>query len=203
MRCNGALAVLALGLCGVPLSAGNIVVNGSFELPQISGNFYQTILAGDPTITGWTVGGQSVDIVQGAGWSQLGTQGIDMVGTPFAGTLSQTLPTSAGFNYLVSFWVSSNGAAKSQSLTVQWNGSDLATVDSPAQNTWTQFEYNVLGAGSDTLSFIGSDIPGSPQAGALLDNVSVQETPEPASMGLIGAGLVILAGFIKRRSRAA
>jgi len=52
------------------------------------------------------------------------------------------------------------------------------------------------GTGSDTLAFIGNR---GGNAGALLDNVNVDPVPEPATLGLIGAGLVFLALRFRRR----
>src|SRR5271169_2335956 len=115
--------------------AANIVQNGSFENPAIS-NYYECVPAPAQTcastftllgIPGWTVGGTSVDVVSssldtgGHGpqwWSEDGTQGIDMAGTPGPGSLTQGLTTIDGMKYSVSFWVSSNGGPWLNSLTV-------------------------------------------------------------------------------------
>ena len=194
-------SIALLVLCMAPIVAGNIVVNGSFEAYQISGNYYQAVFAGDTTtIPGWTVGTSTtagVDVVQGAGWwSEDGTQGIDMAGTPGPGSLAQTLATASGAEYLLSFWVSSNGGPFDNGLTVDWNATQLATISSPAQGTWEQFSYQVTGTGSDTLIFL-DNIAGN--AGPLLDNVGVQAIPEPATFGLIGVGLLLVGRRLRRR----
>lgn len=194
-------SIALLVLCMAPIVASNIVVNGSFEAYQISENYYQAVFAGDSTtIPGWTVGTsttEGVDVVQGAGWwSEDGTQGIDMAGTPGPGSLTQILPTISGAEYLLSFWVSSNGGPWESGLIVDWNATQLATISSPAQGTWKQFSYKVTGTGSDSLLFL-DNIAGN--AGPLLDNVGVQAIPEPTTFGLIGAGLLLAGWRLRRR----
>jgi hypothetical protein len=194
-------SIAILVFCMAPIVAGNIVINGSFEENQISGNYYQAVFAADTiTIPGWTVGTSAtagVDVVQGAGWwSEEGTQGIDMAGTPGPGSLAQTLATTSGAEYLLSFWVSSNGGPWDNGLTVDWNATQLATISSPAQGTWEKFSYQVTGTGSDNLYFL-DNVAG--YAGPLLDNVSAQAIPEPTTFGLIGAGLLLVGRRLRRR----
>lgn len=195
-----------LSVCAAPVMATSIVMNGSFEDPSITGNYYECVPAYPgacsgttdviPAITGWTVGLTSVDVVQGPTWAEDGIQGIDMAGTPGPGSLTQILTTAAGTDYVLSFWVSSNGGPYTDSLTVDWDGIPVATVSSPVQGTWQEHFFSVTGTGSDTLAFIGNR---GGNAGALLDNVNVDPVPEPATLGLIGAGLVFLALRFRRR----
>lgn len=207
MTRSGLVLILALlAVCTAPVMATSILLNGSFEDPQIAGNFYMCVAAPAgtcnppyiiPAIPGWTVRQNGVDVVQGPTWSHDGTQGIDMAGTPGPGSLSQTLTTTPAASYTLSFWVSSNGGAIANSLTVDRNGTPLATISTPAQNTWQEYSFMVTGTGSDSLAFIGN-IGGN--AGALLDQVSVDiQAPEPATFGLIGAGLVLIAFRFRRR----
>lgn len=195
-HCRPALIVAVLAVCAAPIFAANIVQNGSFENPQI-GNWFRTVYAGDPFITGWTVGLVSVDVTQGdIGQAEDGTQGIDMAGSPGPGSLTQTLTTESGAGYMLSFWVSSNGGPYTDALIVDWNGFSLATLSTPAPGTWREYSFEVTGTGSDTLAFIGT-IDGL--AGARLDNVSVDPIPEPATLGLIGAGWVLIGFRFRRR----
>src|ERR1017187_3938908 len=210
MRSRIVLALALGAMCVAPIMATNLVQNGSFENPTII-NYYECVAAPSqtcattytiPAIPGWTVGGTSVDVVSSSvyggspqWWSEDGTQGIDMAGTPGPGSLTQGLTTVAGKGYTLSFWVSSNGGPYTNSLTVDWNGTPLETISTPAQGTWQQYSFSVTGTGSGTLAF---SCPLATDAGALLDNVSVT-TPEPATVGLIGAGLVLIALRFRRR----
>ena len=209
--CSRIAVALALAICVAPLMAANIVQNGSFEDPTIT-NYYECVAAPSqtcastftiPAITGWTVGGVSVDVVSSSvfggspqWWSEDGTQGIDLAGTPGPGSLAQGLTTVPGMNYALSFWVSSNGGPYTNSLTVDWDGTPLEAISTPAQGTWQEYIFTVTGTGSDTLAF---SCPFGTNAGALLDNVSVTTAPEPATVGLIGSGLVLIALRFRRR----
>ena len=209
--CSRIVLALAVAAGVGPIMAANIVQNGSFEDPTIA-NYYECVAAPGhactggftiPAVTGWTVGGVSVDVVSSLAfggspqwWSEDGNKGIDLAGTPGPGSLEQGLTTVPGMNYALSFWVSSNGGPYPNSLTVDWDGTFLETIGTPAQGTWQHYVFSVTGTGSDTLAF---SCPFGTNAGALLDNVSVATAPEPATLGLIGAGLVLIALRFRRR----
>ncbi len=63
---------------------------------------------------------------------------------------------------------------------------------------WTQFSYNVLGTGSDILTF-SSATPGN--YGPALDQVSLTAIPEPASGLICLAGLALLVSVRRASSR--
>ena len=62
---------------------------------------------------------------------------------------------------------------------------------------WTQFSFDVVGTGSDTIQFSFRDDP----AYMALDNVSVSggTVPEPSSLLLLGSGLLTVGGVIRRK----
>jgi hypothetical protein len=198
MRRTVLMVLGALLFCGLTASASSLLVNGSFESPVITTGFYQTVVGPDSTtIPGWTVGLTSVDLVQGAIWAHAGIQGVDMAGTPGPGSLTQTVATIPGQLYQLSFWVSSNGGPFADSLTVKWDGGTLATLSTPAQTHWNGYEFNVTGTGSDTVSFA---TPITTDFGPLLDDVSLVSIPEPATLTLIGSGLLLIGLRIRRRA---
>ena len=146
-------------------ASADILNNGSFELPNIGSNFYQTFNGGDSVgIPGWTVTGSSVDVVSYLGNSNYpaadGNQSIDLAGTPSGpGGVEQTFTTIAGWTYKISFWVSSNGGPYSQQLQVYWNDAlhsslPVATLDTPALGTWTQEQLTLQAtSNSSTIEF--------------------------------------------------
>ena len=138
----------------------NLVTNGSFE----TDNF-----------TGWTLGGNYTSTTYGPeifitpdaeGSSHyaaaLGSMNSD-------GTLSQTLQTTAGQQYTVSFWLANEGAGPNN-FTASWNGAALTTLtNAPAQN-YTEYSFTVTATGStSTLEFAAEQNPSQWD----LDNVSV------------------------------
>jgi hypothetical protein len=179
-------------------SFGDLVVNGSFEDPAITGLF-ETVGAGSDRITGWGVAGQTVDIVSvaaGLDFVHSGRQSIDLAGTPGPGTIFQDIPTELGAKYDLRFFVSSNDGPYTGAFTVRWNGADIGTFDSPVLGTWNEIVLNDLAGsatGASRLEFV-SNIGGF--KGTLIDDVSVLAVPAP------GAGLLMLGvAGLRRRGR--
>jgi len=91
-----------LGLClftAKVAHAQNLVLNGSFENPHISPAPDLTLSAGSSLLTDWTIGGDSIDVVDNTlgrvfTWqSEDGSQSLDLSGNN-AGSISQTLATA-------------------------------------------------------------------------------------------------------------
>jgi Bacterial Ig domain/Protein of unknown function (DUF642) len=158
---SSALGVtLAAGSSGSSASSGaNLVTNESFETDSFSG---------------WTVGGNSgastygaqifidTDAESGAYAAGLGSMGSD-------GTLSQTVATTAGDTYTLSFWLQ-NEAAGANDFKAIWNGQALVSLTNAAQSGYTQYTYTVTATGSSsTLEFSARNDPSQWD----LDNVSL------------------------------
>jgi hypothetical protein len=183
---GGCVALLAL--TGLPLCAGNLLTNGGFEKGDFSfwstgGNFEDT-----EVVTGPFYAYSSAQ--EGSYYGVLGPVGSDA-------TLSQTIADSVG-NYTFSFWVNAVGDDPSD-FSASWNGTQLLSVSDPnTGGLWTKFSYSVAGTGSDIVSFAFRDDPEY----IALDNVSVASssaTPEPATFGLLGGALIVLAVSRLRR----
>jgi hypothetical protein len=196
----------------------NLINNGSFESGAFvnQGNVTMVLAVGSTTITGWTVStDQLAWIDTGNPWglsAQDGTRFLDFTayptGAPFGG-VTQTIPTVAGQQYQLSFYLGS--------YTQRWGGppvsisasaagaSQVFTVSTASTaSTWTPFSMMFTANSANTaVSLTGS--AGLQYIG--LDNVSVDPAgsspvPEPGSYALIGAGLVVVAGAARRqRSR--
>jgi len=192
----------------------NLLTNGSFELGTLvnDGNQTMTFNAGPTNITGWTAVGRQVSWIQAGNPFSLsaedGSRFLDLTayntGAPFGG-VSQTIATTAGLQYQLSFFLGS--------YTQLWGGppvSILASAGSTSQtftvsttstaSTWTPFSMQfTAGSSSTVITLTGA--AGVEYIG--LDNVSVDPAaagvPEPATCILAGLGL-IAAGLRRRFS---
>ena len=192
-------AVFCLLVLQVSDADAGIIVNGSFEDPDVPVGFFQNFIAGSTAITGWTVVGIDSAIVNttvqnGITFnSQDGNQFLDLAGITSNSTSSgvtQTISTLVGVNYLVSFYVGSatdnfQHFASTVDLTIDGGPRigypnpnapttsvdwKLFTVLFTAQNATTILTFQ---NGSDPTNYLGA-----------LDNVSVTVSaaaavPEP------------------------
>lgn len=180
------------------VARANFVQNGGFEAPNIGNVAFMHVPLGSTFITGWTVEAptttQGVDIITtrtgSMGAAHTGEQAIDMAGTPGRGSIFQDVATMPGLQYLLTFWVSSNGGPFNDGMSVEWNGVSQGLVDSPAFGTWEERSIMVTADATVTrLKFVGL-IDGN--QGVFLDDVCLTEVPEPASLLLVAGGLLAL-----------
>ncbi len=88
--------------------------------------------------------------------------------------VSQTLPTTPGQSYVLSFWLTSvayKGSTTPNSLAVTWNGTTLFDQSDLGAFAWTNMQFVVSAtSASSVLQFGDRDDPGA----FGLDDVSVQ-----------------------------
>ena len=136
-----------------------LVTNGSFETDSFSG---------------WTVGGNSAPLSYGPQVfidtnAESGAYAAAMGSVGSDGTLSQTIATTAGQTYRLSFWLR-NEAAGANDFKATWNGQTLLSLSNAAQSGYTQHTYTVTATGSTTaLQFSARNDPSQWD----LDNISL------------------------------
>ena len=178
-------ATLAM-LATLPMaaSAQELVTNGSFETPTAPSWPGWTTRWGGSSFTGWSVGGNGIDIHRaefGTPWNVPdGAQALDLNANS-TGNITQTLATTPGTTYRVSFYMAANIACGpgTYKLGVSFAGQVLGTPTysragkSFANMGWMSHTYLVTATSSSTALRFYS-LSGS-SCGPAIDVVSVTE----------------------------
>lgn len=225
MRRSAVIAGVVALIVGQSADATNLLVNGSFE----QGAPAFGCAPGFTPLPGWNITAGNIDIDSAAsGCSGItaadGNQFVDLTGS-FAngsgndvGAIAQTVATTVGAQYSLSFYFGANPQAAYltqypndgpiKSMNVLLNGAldanyTLNTTGVSFTNAQWARETLYFTATSDqtTVGFQSLNGLSAPSDfGPLLDGVVLQQVPEPATLGLLGLGLGLAgAGFLRRR----
>ncbi len=196
-------------------SQANLVLDGGFESPGAGGG--QLVKAGGTSIGSWTVVGVNVLYISTqfnlGGFNgmnnfpaQEGDNAIDLTGDFNAGPtngVQQSFTSTAGQQYQMSFWVGvaqsstgNPGFSTPATVDLSINGNSRTSFTNSNTGTsggvnWQKFETIFTATGNSTLlSFLNGTPTNCNYAG--LDNIEVVPVPvpEPASLVVLGVGLL-------------
>lgn len=157
--------------------------NGSFEQGINPGGF-TTVFAGQTNISGWSVDFGSVDYIGNYWQASEGARSVDMNGQNQAGQISQSLATTAGWTYEVTFDMSGNpdgGPAKKFMSVSADKRSTVIYLYTTGSNTradmqWESNVYYFTANSSTTVLSFTSETAGF--FGPALDSVKVRLVAE-------------------------
>lgn len=210
----------------IPLSGAQAVsiINGSFEDGTDPGSSFTTLYTGSTDITGWVVGGASVDYISGYWTPSQGRRSVDVNGYD-TGSISQTLTgLTVGNTYKITFDLAGNPDSGPTIKTLQVTASvdsnnytfDISGKDRVNMG-WTPELFSFVANASTALLSFSSTVTsgggfGYPAAfGPALDNVAILDnsnaaaaTPLPASWSMMLIGFAAFGGLgVYRRRRLA
>jgi choice-of-anchor C domain-containing protein len=215
-RFLGIAAALAFFGAGLPASAAvNLIQNGSFE--EGAYNFdlpaFNTLNFGSTVITGWTVGGHSIDWID-THWVEgpaAGNRSVDLSGLGLGSVASQTFTVTPGQTYEVSFLMAGNPdngpSIKTLDVSLSSSSGHVFNFDTTGRSLgamgWEEKSFTFVALGStETIMFtsLGGGGP-NPFYGPALDLVSVSAVPEPSTWALMLLGFAGVGFAAWRRAK--
>ncbi len=167
----------ALAASGAASSGGNLVHDGDFSAAASPGS-YATYPKGSTAITGWVVTKATVDLI-GTYWTAPGgLRSVDLDGTPGFGAIAQTIATTPGTTYTLSFLLSGNDecppAIKHMRVSAAGVHADY-TVNGAGvrKNAWVRKTWTFkASAPKTTLQFESKDTSGG-ECGPVIADIRV------------------------------
>ena len=160
--------------------AQSLMQNGGFE----TGDFTGWTLFGNSIISdlqGTTVYDAAQSLTDYPSVVHSGSYGA-FLGDIQLATLSQTLPTVPGENYLLSLWLDNPTNGTLQQFDITWNGLNLYHIVNPAAFSWTNLQFIVTASSANAVLQFGAE---NDPAEFGVDDVSVTRVP-PISLKAIG-----------------
>ena len=189
-------AVLMLAISTTPaVGRAATIANGGFETGDLTGWSLTNASAFDAVCANGNTLGSSVCV------SNSGTYAMGFGNFGTLTTLSQTIATVPGAVYLISFYLTNDNPTgdPDESFAMSWDGTTVFSLPSP-QGSFAYSQRVVLNLMATTTSTVLAFDAQHDPAQWFLDDISISDVPEPASVLLTAAGLASLVALRRRVS---
>ena len=205
-------------LFSAPASAQNLVLDGGFEADTAMQNYSASnyfFNLGPSTFGPWTVTNGFVYVDGFGTQAHSGNNSVDLAPGLITSSLTQTLNTVSGQNYLLSFFAAAHSA---NTFAVKWDGnviagspvslpSTISTFATDFSGDYLQYSLPVTATSNQSVLEFDAQDPDTPGLGpntVHLDDVSVVSAavPEPSTPALLAIGGVGLLFVARKRRRA-
>ena len=215
------LKTLAVGLvlamattAATPSMAANLIQNGGFvgDNQPLNGSFV-TPGAGETFAGAWTVDTASIDWITGF-WQSSDGDGysVDLNGDQFAGGVKQTVATTIGSLYRLTFDLSKNPGSPVNPISmfvditgVSQQAFSFGEENSLSDMMWTSKTFDFTAMSSSTTLVFRGNAAGTCCWGPALDNVALNTitaaVPEPATWAMMIGGFFGLGAALRQRRR--
>ena len=194
MNLKLAMGAIVASVCLAAPAMATTIVNGDFEADGVTTFPSGWTTNGAPWLIGSHQGvvGTAADVEHGSFALQISNDTGQALPT-----LSQTLSTTVGVQYTITFWAMAPNSDSNSFLDVFVDGvGDTITGTLP----YTEETFSFLGTGSDTLSISALNTPSFYYVDNFNISSSVTATPLPAALPLFAGGLGMI-GWIGSKKR--